>query len=77
MNGEVNISSHSSKDLEMRENQAQDSTDDAEKTEHDTETVQKVGIEDHETTTNHGNKDVDDEHGDDVMEEAAEDTVIY
>ena len=41
------------------------------------EDVQNDSIPSHDTTADEPSKDHDDENGEDVIEEAAEDTVIY
>lgn len=72
----TNGSAHSSTDLEMKDHRADDPVTEAVNDERATEDDQSGSIPSHETTADEPTKD-DDENGEDIVEEAAEDTVIY
>ncbi|CAO2651631.1 Nn.00g042010.m01.CDS01 [Neocucurbitaria sp. VM-36] len=76
-NGGTNGSATSPEDLDMRDDHAEDPGNEAVRDATTTEDAVDSSIPSHETTTNELSKDDDDENGEDVMEEAAEDTVIY
>lgn len=72
----TNGSAHSPKDLEMKDDHAVHSGTEAVNDERATDDVQNGASHDHETTADDTSKD-DDDNGEDIVEEAAEDTVIY
>jgi len=61
----------------MKDDHTEDGGIEAVRDEHATELVQNSSIPSHETIADELSKDNDDENGEDVVEEAAEDTVIY
>ncbi|KAI4629799.1 uncharacterized protein J4E87_002986 [Alternaria ethzedia] len=75
-NGETNGSAISPKDLDMKDHQP-DTPDTNAKVERATEDIQNSHGATHETVADTTMKEDDDENGEDVVEEAAEDTVIY
>jgi hypothetical protein len=75
-NGDANGSHTSPKDQDMEDDHAEDPGDEAVRVEA-TEHVLDGNASGHETTTDDASNDNHDENGEDVVEEAAEDTVIY
>ncbi|KAH8719277.1 pinin/SDK/memA/ protein conserved region-domain-containing protein [Phaeosphaeriaceae sp. PMI808] len=72
----TNGSHNSPKDQDMDHNHAHNSEHEAVRLEA-TEHASNTNVPRHETTTDHTSDDNHDENGEDVVEEAAEDTVIY
>lgn len=76
-NGATNGSATSPIDLEMKDQHPEDPGTGKVSPEHATEDAQNNKFASRETVTDEPSKDDDDENGEDVVEEAAEDTVIY
>jgi hypothetical protein len=75
-NGDANGSYHSPKDQGAEIHPAEDPGHEAVSVDM-TEHALNSTVASHETTTDDASKDRDDDNGEDVVEEAAEDTVIY
>jgi hypothetical protein len=75
-NGDANGSHNSPKDQEMETYPAEDPGNEAVSVDVTEHTLNGT-LASHETTTDDASRDHDDDNGEDVVEEAAEDTVIY
>lgn len=76
-NGGTCSSAQSPEDLEMKDDLAHNPGNEAATTEHDAEVIQINDRPIHDAIIDDSGKEDDDENGEDVVEEAAEDTVIY
>ncbi|KAF1847362.1 uncharacterized protein K460DRAFT_374438 [Cucurbitaria berberidis CBS 394.84] len=76
-NGGTNSSADSPKDRYTRDDHTEDPRNEAVRDAAITEDVVDTGIPGRETTADELSKEHDDDNGEDVVEEAAEDTVIY
>ena len=72
----TNGGAHSPTDLEMTEDRADHPATEAVNGERATDNIQTSTLPSHETTAD-GPVEEDDDHGEEIIEEAAEDTVIY
>lgn len=76
-NGGTNSSAHSPDDRETKNKSDQGPGPESMRKEQNVEVKQTIGVPSHEASIIDFHKDDDDENGEDVVEEAAEDTVIY